>query len=556
MKRTCFSLVASVAFAALLFGPSPALAQTAPSLGSAQSFAVLGGSTVTNTGSSIVTGDLGLSPGSSVTGFPPGVVVSGTVHVGDGTAIAAQSSLTSAYNNLAGQACTQDLSGQDLGGKTLTSGVYCFTGSAQLTGTLTLNAQGNANAVFIFKIGSTLTTASGSAVVVINSGSLCNIFWQVGSSATLGSSTSFAGNILAQASITLNTGAATTGRMLARTGAVTLDTNDVTVTCAAGSPPPVCPTVVLSPATLPSGTVGVAYAQTITGSGGATPYAFTLTAGALPAGLTLTPAGVLAGTPTTAGTSVVTIRGTDANGCFGTISYTILIAAALPSPPVCPTILLLPTTLPKGTVVVAYSETITGSGGAAPYSFGVTTGKLPAGLTLTPAGVLAGTPTTAGTSPVEIRGTDASGCYETISYSIIIAAAPPPPPVCPTITLAPTTLPNGSYGSIGAPYSQTITSSGGTAPYSFGVTAGALPAGLTLTPAGVLAGTPATPGTSTFTIRGTDANGCFAALSYKLDISTPVPTLTQWGTALLAAGLLGLGYLRLRRRSAGAARPS
>ena len=333
MKRTCFSLVASVTLAALLYGPSPALAQTAPSLGSAQSFAVLGSSTVTNTGPSIVSGDLGLSPGSSVTGFPPGVVVAGTVHVADATAVAAQTSVTSAYTDLASQACTQDLSGQDLGGKTLTAGVYCFTSSAQLTGTLTLNAQGNANAVFIFKIGSTLTTASGAAVVVINSGSLCNIFWQVGSSATLGTSTSFAGNILALASITLNTGASVTGRTLARTGAVTLDTNAVTVTCAAGPPPPVCPTITLAPATLPTGTVGVAYSQTITGSGGTAPYSFGVTAGAPPAGLTLTPAGVLAGTPTTAGTSSVTIRGTDANGCFAALSYTLNISTPVPTLP-------------------------------------------------------------------------------------------------------------------------------------------------------------------------------------------------------------------------------
>ena len=110
----------------LLYGASPAWAQTAPSLGSAQSFAVLGGSTVTNTGSSVITGDLGVSPGSAVTGFPPGLVVGGTIHAADATALAAQNSTTTAYNSLASQACTQDLTGQDLGGKTLTSGVYCF----------------------------------------------------------------------------------------------------------------------------------------------------------------------------------------------------------------------------------------------------------------------------------------------------------------------------------------------------------------------------------------------------------------------------------------------
>lgn len=229
MKRNCLHLAASAGLAALLCGASPASAQTAPSLGSAQSYAVLGGSTVTNTGASVVNGDLGVSPGAAITGFPPGIV-NGTQHAGDANALAAQNSVITAYNDLASQACTQDLTGQDLGGKTLTSGVYCFSSSAQLTGTLTLNAQGNANAVFVFKIGSTLTTASGSSVVVSNGGSPCNVFWQVGSSATLGTTTSLGGNILALTSITLNTGASVTGRTLARNGAVTLDTNTVTAT--------------------------------------------------------------------------------------------------------------------------------------------------------------------------------------------------------------------------------------------------------------------------------------------------------------------------------------
>ena len=213
-----------------VYGASPASAHTAPSLGSAQRFAVLGGSTVTNTGSSVITGDVGVSPGSAVTGFPPGLIMSGTIHGADAAARAAQDAVTTAYNSLVGQACTQDLTGQDLGGQTLTEGVYCFSSSAQLTGTLTLNAQGNANAVFIFKMGSTLTTASASSVVLINSGSPGNVFWQVGSSATLGTGTSLAGNILALTSITVTTGARVTGRTLARNGAVTLDTNAVTAT--------------------------------------------------------------------------------------------------------------------------------------------------------------------------------------------------------------------------------------------------------------------------------------------------------------------------------------
>ncbi len=216
-------------------------AATAPSLGTAQSFAVLGGSTVTNTGPTTISGgDLGVSPGLAITGFPPGIVnPPGATHAGDANALQAQSDVTIAYNNLAGQPCTSDLTGQDLGGLTLTPGVYCFSSSAQLTGTLTLDAQGNAGAVFIFKIGSTLTTASNSSVRVINSGSACNVYWQIGSSATLGTNTAFAGNLLASASITLNTGATLTGRALARAGAVTLDSNTISSAgCTAPTPAP------------------------------------------------------------------------------------------------------------------------------------------------------------------------------------------------------------------------------------------------------------------------------------------------------------------------------
>src|SRR5450759_4121179 len=179
----------AVALAVLLFAVG-AGAATAPSLGTAAPYAVLAGSTVTNTGPTVVTGDLGVSPGSAVTGFPvPGTVI-GTIHSNDASAIGAQTDVTTAYNNLAGQACTpaSHLTGIDLGGLTLTPGVYCFSSSAALSipaaPTLTLDALGDPNAVWIFQIGSTLTTASSSTVKVINSGQVCNVYWQVGSSAT------------------------------------------------------------------------------------------------------------------------------------------------------------------------------------------------------------------------------------------------------------------------------------------------------------------------------------------------------------------------------------
>jgi uncharacterized protein with beta-barrel porin domain len=209
---------------------SPSHAQ-APPLGTAGSFGVLAGSTVTNTNTpTIISGNVGVWPGSAVTGFPPGIVVGGTIHAGDAVAQQAQSDDASAYIALSSRPITQNLTGQDLGGKTLTAGVYGFTSSAQLTGTLTLNGQGNPNSVFIFNIGSTLTTASASNILLINGAQGGNVFFRVGSSATLGTGTQFTGDILALTSIALNTGAnISCGDALAQNGAVTLDNNQITI---------------------------------------------------------------------------------------------------------------------------------------------------------------------------------------------------------------------------------------------------------------------------------------------------------------------------------------
>jgi hypothetical protein len=205
-------------------------------LGTAGNFAVLAGSTVTNTGPTVIGGgDVGVSPGTAITGFPPGSITPPyTTQAGDAAAAQAQNDLTTAYNVAAGLAPTENLTGQDLGTVgDLTPGVYFFSSSAELTGTLTLNDEGNANALFVFQIGSTLTTASNSSVVSINDdGSTmpgCNVFWQVGSSATLGTGTTLEGHILALTSITMTTGATILdGSALARNGAVTLDSNTIT----------------------------------------------------------------------------------------------------------------------------------------------------------------------------------------------------------------------------------------------------------------------------------------------------------------------------------------
>lgn len=221
------SLLASLSFAALLCGASPVLAATAPSLGAASSFAVLGGASVTNTGITTINGDLGVWPG-TITG--DAMTVTGTTHQADTTAQNAQAAVTAAYDALVSQACTSGpLGATDLAGATLTPGVYCYSSTLENSGILTLNAGGDTNAVWVFKIGSTLTTASGSSVRVINGGQNSNVFWQVGSSATLGTTTAFAGNILALTSITVNGGATMSGRLLARNGTVSLDANSVSL---------------------------------------------------------------------------------------------------------------------------------------------------------------------------------------------------------------------------------------------------------------------------------------------------------------------------------------
>ena len=213
----------------MMFVPTMSMAATKVELGTADSFAILAGSTVTNTGSSVVNGNLGLSPGLSVTGFPPGIL-NGNPYVGDAVASQAQSDLTTAYNEAAGQPVTATLA-EDFGGQNLVSGVYkSLTDKFGITGILTLDGANDPNAIFIFQMGSTLTTASNSIVKLINGAQPYNVFWQVGSSATLGTSTDFKGNILAMTSITATTSANVDGRLLARNGAVTLDTNNITIT--------------------------------------------------------------------------------------------------------------------------------------------------------------------------------------------------------------------------------------------------------------------------------------------------------------------------------------
>lgn len=242
LKRGLAVLLAA-AFALVL---GPAAVQAAPvNLGTASPFVILGGATVTNEGPSVLNGDLGVSPGAALVGFGLPAVVNGATHANDAVAAQAQLDLGVAYDVAAGQpvAPADDLSGTDLGNRTLSPGAYRYNAAALLTGPLTLDAQGDPNAQFVFLIGSALTTESGSSVNLINGASPCNVYWKVGTSADLGTTTKFVGSLMALESISLKDAATVEGRMLARNGQVSLINNVLSA--------PFCP--VVAPESPPSG---------------------------------------------------------------------------------------------------------------------------------------------------------------------------------------------------------------------------------------------------------------------------------------------------------------
>ena len=432
----------------LFFCASPALAQAL--LGTSQSFGVLGASAVTNTGPTTIVGNLGVSPGTSITGFPPGTVV-GVTHMTDAVASQAQADATTAYNALAGMACNTVLTGQDLGGLTLTPGVYCFTSSAQLTGTLTLNAQNDPNAVFVFQIASALTTASNSSVQIINGGQSCNVFWQIGSSATLGTNTNFIGSIIALASITLNTGATLEGRALARTGAVTLDTNMIT-------------------ATFCRPTIGVSFNPVIINAGGISTKTITLiNPNARPATLTAPlvdnlPAGlVIAATPNAVttcggvlaapagGTAFSLTGGTIPGGAPGSCTITVNVTAAVGG--------TYTNTLPAGSL-----QTINGSNSAAAIATLTVippTGPPVLSVAFSPTTVSAGGVSTKTITLINPNATPAvltAPLTDNLPAGLVIATPPNASTTCGGVLIAPAggssftlaagaTIPGGSPGS-------------------------------------------------------------------------------------------------------------
>ncbi|WP_448112323.1 putative Ig domain-containing protein [Mesorhizobium amorphae] len=284
------------------------------------------------------------------------------------------------------------------------------------------------------------------------------------------------------------------------TGAPFSTSNNYTLQVAA-------PTVVINPTTLPNATAGASYSDSITATGAVAPYSFSVTAGALPAGLSLGPTGALSGTPTASGNFSFTVTASDANGQTGSRPYTLTVDV--------PTLTVSPTTIPSGTAGTAYSQALSASGGNAPYSFAVTAGALPAGLTLSSTGALSGTPTVSGNFNFTVTATDSTTGTPgsaSVAYTLTIAA--------PTIALAPATLPAGQYG---IPYTQALTASGGTVPYSFAVTGGALPPGIALSSTGVFSGTPTVVGSSNFTVTATDHFGFTGSTAYTLVITNNPP---------------------------------
>lgn len=279
------------------------------------------------------------------------------------------------------------------------------------------------------------------------------------------------------------------------------------------------PTIVVAPASLPAGEVGVAYTQTVVATGGVASYSYAVTAGALPAGLTLAADGTLSGVPTAGGTFNLTVSATDANAFTGSQTYSLVINA--------PTVTLTPATLPNASQGLAYSAALTATGGVGPYTFTVS-GTLPAGLSLSSSGVLSGTPSAAGSNTFSIIATDSgtgTGPYQgTRSYTVVTAAGP---------SIDQTTLPAAQAG---VAYAASLTASGGTAPYSFTVSSGALPAGVSLSSGGAFSGTPTSSGTFNITVQVSDSNAVTSSQALALSVNSPTLAMTP------AAGTLQATY--------------
>jgi outer membrane autotransporter protein len=293
----------------------------------------------------------------------------------------------------------------------------------------------------------------------------------------------------------------------AGTGPASLASNSVT---------PQAPVIVIDPATLADGTVGVAYSQALNSSGGVAPYTYSVSAGSLPSGMTLGSGGLLSGTPTAPGTYNFSLTSTDNNGDSSNQAFSLAVAA--------PAISLDPLTLADGTVGTAYSQAITASGGSGPYTYALASGAIPAGMSFTSAGSFNGTPTVAGSFNFTVEATDTFGSTGSQAYTFTVGS--------PTIALAPATLADGTAG---AAYSQSVSATGGTAPYTYSLLSGALPAGMSFASDGTLSGTPSAVGSFNLTLRATDAFGSTGDQAYTFSVNAPALGLAP-GTTTFNAG--------------------
>ncbi|WNL46391.1 putative Ig domain-containing protein [Dyella sp. BiH032] len=285
------------------------------------------------------------------------------------------------------------------------------------------------------------------------------------------------------------------------TGAPFSATQPVTLTIAA-------PTITLAPSTLPAGSGGVAYSQTLSASGGSGGYTYSLSAGALPPGIALSSAGVVSGTPTTPGSYNFTVTATDGFGFTGSQAYTFTVNA--------PTITISPATLPAATGSTPYSQTLTATGGNGGYTFSLLSGALPPGIALSSAGVVSGTPTTTGSYSFTVKATDGFGFSGSQAYTVTVGA--------PAIVFTRTTLPGGQ---VAVAYSQTVGATGGSGSYTYSLTSGALPPGIALSSAGAISGTPTAAGNYSFTITATDTNSFTGSQAYTIGVNQPVPVVVN-----------------------------
>jgi len=293
-----------------------------------------------------------------------------------------------------------------------------------------------------------------------------------------------------------------------------------------GSTTPTAPSI--STTSLPAGTVGTAYSATLTATGGTAPYTFKVTSGTLPTGLTLSTAGAISGTPTTSGTSSFTVQVTDSEAAPKTATANLSIKINNAAS----TLIISTTSLPAGAVGTAYSQTIVATGGITPYTFAVTTGTLPGGLSLNATtGAITGTPTAGGTFPFTVTVTDSSSPAQKATANLSITIS--------SLTITPATLPGGT---VGTAYNQTLTATGGKAPYTFAVTSGTLPNGLALSAAGVISGTPTTGGTFAFTVTVTDSSTPALTGTANLSITISGGPLTITSPATLPGGIQNVPY--------------